>query len=439
MTVPPGKFGLPFIGETIEFFSDPNFAAKRHQEYGPIFKTKLLGQPTVFLSGLNGNKFVLGNENTLFEASWPTSTRKLLGPYSVSTQMGEVHRSRRKILAQAFMPRALAGYIPSMMAKVKHYCDQWEQTQSFSWYPELRNLTLDIACELFVGIEEGSRRSLGHNFETWVQGLFSIPLPLPWTVFGKSLKARTALLVEIGEIIQQRKSQTANSSDTPKDALSLLINAKDENGNTLSDTELQDQILTLLFAGHETLTSNMTSFCQQMAMHPEVFTCLREEVDQFSGQPLTLERLKEMSYLEKVLQEVMRFTPPVGGGFRKIIKECQFEEFTFPEGWQVIYEINTTHEDPELYPEAEKFNPDRFETDTLTAISKYGFLPFGGGFRECIGKEFARLEIKLFAIYLIENYEWQLEPNQDLSPAIAPTPYPKDGLKVTFQKRGHKG
>ena len=435
MTVPPGSFGLPLIGETLEFFKDPNFATKRHQEYGPVFKTRLLGQPTIFLSGVEANQFIFSQENKFFEASWPTSTRKLLGPYSLSVQMGEVHRSRRKILAQAFMPRALSGYIPSMMGKIQHYCDRWEEAQNFSWYPELRSLTLDVACELFVGLENGSKRSLGHNFETWVQGLFSIPFPFPWTVFGKSLKARTALLTEIGDIIQQRKTQDVMVPHEATDALSLLINATDENGETLSDQELQDQILTLLFAGHETLTSNLTSFCQQMALHPEVCDRLRTEVDQFRSLPLTVDRLKDMSYLEKVLQEVMRFTPPVGGGFRKVIKDCQFEDFTFPKGWQILYEINATHEDSELYPDAEKFNPDRFETDTLTAVTKYGFLPFGGGFRECIGKEFARLESKLVAIYLLENYEWQLEPNQDLSPAIAPTPYPKDGLKVNFSKR----
>lgn len=432
MTPPPGNFGLPVLGETLQFFRDPEFATKRHQQYGNIFKTRLLGQPTIFVKGPEANQFVLSNENDKFIVNWPTSTQKLLGPYSLSMQMGEVHRSRRKILAQAFMPRALSGYIPTMQQKIAEYTDRWIQQQELTWYPELRDLTLDIACELLVGIENGSQRSLGKNFEGWVSGLFSIPLPLPWTSFGKALRYRKALIAEISDIIRMRQERLP-STEPPKDALGLLLTVKDEEGQKLSNTELNDQILTLLFAGHETLTSSIATFCLQMALHPEICDRLRTEVQSFKDQPLTLERIKAMTYLETVLQEVLRVTPPVGGGFRKIIKDCQYGGYDWPAGWQVLYSISATQDDANLYPEAKRFNPDRFETDPLSAVPKYGYLPFGGGLRECLGKEFARLELKLFAIHLLQTVEWTLQPDQDLSLAIAPTPYPKDGLKISIK------
>ena len=434
MTPPPGTLGLPFIGETLQFFRDSTFASKRHAQYGDVFKTRLLGATTIFMKGPDANQFLLSNENNRFVVSWPKSTETLLGPASLANQRGDIHRSRRKILAQAFMPRVLSGYIPTMMNKIANYIDKWQETGELTWYPELRNLTLDIACELLVGVSDGSQRSLGKNFETWVVGLFSIPIPLPGTTFSKSMRARKSLIDEISHIIRDRKQQT-NSSSTVTDALGLLLNAEDDDGYQLSETELNDQILTLLFAGHETLTSSVASFCLQMALHPEICERLRKEVDEFQAQPLTLDRIKSMNYLEKVIQEVLRHTPPVGGGFREIKEDCQYNGYDFQKGWRILYGINTTHGDETLYPDHDSFNPERFDAPPLSSVPKYGYLPFGGGLRECIGKEFARLELKLFAIHLLQTSQWGLLPNQDLSLSVMPTPTPRDGLQVKLQAR----
>ncbi|MCM1985159.1 cytochrome P450 [Lyngbya confervoides] len=435
MTLPPGKMGLPILGETLAFFNDPEFAPKRFSQYGPIFKSRILGQPTIFVKGSQANQFVLLNEPERFTVSWPPSTQRLLGPCSLSMQQGHTHRSRRQILAQAFMPRALAGYIPTMMSILERYGDRWCQSSPLTWYPELRHLTLEIACQLLVGLENGSQTSLGKNFEGWTAGLFSLPLPFPWTAFGKALRCRQQLIAEISSIIDHRQSTEDRTDDPASDALGLLLKAEDDQGQRLSPTELNDQILTLLFAGHETLTSGLATFCLQMAQHPAVRHRLRAEIDQQAQDPLTLERIKAMPYLEKVMQEVLRFTPPVAGGFRQVVQDCQFETYTFPKGWQVLYQIAATQSDPSLYPNPDTFDPDRFESEPIAAVPKHGYLPFGGGIRECLGKEFARLEMKLFAIHMLQTYDWQILPDQDLSLTITPTPAPKSGLKVHFCPR----
>ncbi len=109
LSLPPGSLGLPAIGETLDFFRDGQFGNKRHKKYGPVFKTSLFGQPTTFLKGVEANQFILTHENQYFEVRWPPSLKALLG-YSLSLQIGAMHQSRRKILAQAFMPRALSSY-----------------------------------------------------------------------------------------------------------------------------------------------------------------------------------------------------------------------------------------------------------------------------------------------------------------------------------------
>ena len=201
--------------------------------------------------------------------------------------------------------------------------------------------------------------------------------------------------------------------------------------------ELKDQILLLLFAGHETLTSAIASFCLLTAQHPEVMQLLRDEQDRLNimGTP-TLEDLKAMSYLEQVLKEVMRLVPPVGAGFRKAIKTFELGGYRIPEGWSIPYQIAQTHKDESIYPESDRFDPERFALDKAAdKQASFGYIPFGGGLRECLGKEFARLEMRLFASKLLQNYQWELIPNQNLDLITVPTPHPRDGLKVNFSGR----
>lgn len=429
---PPGKGGLPLIGETIAFFSDPDFNRKRVNKYGKVYQTNIFGSPTIVMIGSEANTFLFRHENKYVVSSWPKSTRILLGQKSLAVNNGSFHTSRRKLLYQAFQPRALANYIPTMAQITDAYLKKWVEISTLTWYPELRDYTFDIASNLFVSTEVGSQTTIGHYFEDWCGGLFTLPISLPWTKFGKALKARKKLLASLEQIIRHRQQ----ADDPGQDALGLLIQAKDEAGNGLSLEELKDQILLLLFAGHETLTSAIASFCLLTAQHPNVLAKLRSEQANLNitGTP-TLADLQAMTYLEQVLKEVMRLIPPVGGGFRKAIADFEFAGYRIPQGWNIQYQIAQTHQDQDLYPESDRFNPDRFAADNLIDKSSFGYIPFGGGLRECIGKEFARLEMRLFASKLLQNYQWELIPEQNLDLVTVPTPHPRDGLKVNFSHR----
>jgi cytochrome P450 len=297
------------------------------------------------------------------------------------------------LLYQAFQPRALAGYIGAMENITQRYLEKWAKMETMTWYPELKNYTFDVAAKLLVGIDRGSETALGHNFETWYKGLFSIPLDVPWTQFGKSKNSRKLLLAELEKIIRDRQQGTPSGND----ALSLLISGRDDEGKSLSLEEMKDQVLLLLFAGYETLTSAIGSFCLLVAQNPDVMAKIRAEQQQFpASESLTLEQLKQMTYLEQVMREVLRLVPSLGGGFRQVIKACEFGGYEIPKGWSVLYEINQTHQDSAVYPEADRFDPDRFSLERSTNAKPFSYVPFGGGLRECLGKEFARLEMKLW-------------------------------------------
>jgi cytochrome P450 len=436
LPTPSGELGLPLLGETLNFLFDPKYAAKKKSKYGGIFKTHIFGSPSVFMVGAEANQFIFANENKYFDVSWPASTQALLGANSLSMQMGHTHSSRRKLMAQAFQPRTLASYTPAIAAITDRYLQRWQQMGSLTWYPEIRDYTFDIASTLLLDTPERFRPLLSKYFHTWCAGLFSVPLRLPWTAFGKAMNARHQIRELLGEIVQTRQQAISMGEGLGNDALSILLQAEDEQGNKLSLDELKDQILTLLFAGHETLTSAIASFCLLLAQHPEVSDRARLEQQTLiaSDPEITPDTLKQMPYLDAVMKEVLRFVPPVGGAFRKAKQDFEFKGYRIPKGWTVIYQIKQSHQDETIYSEPDIFNPDRFLETTTDKQKLFSYVPFGGGMRECLGKEYAKLEMKIFGAMLLRNYRWQLSPDQDLTLITIPTPHPRDGLKVNFQR-----
>jgi len=436
LPLPPGSFGLPVIGETFSFLRNPNFVQQRQQQYGQIYKTHVFGCPTVVIIGAEANRFLFSNENRYFadgvSQSAPPQAKLLMGTGAIIMQTGDKHLQQRKLLAQAFQPRALAGYVDIMAATTYNYLETWERTGNFNWYLEIRKYTLDVACKLLVGIDVDN--DFGKLYETWGKGLLSFPIPLPWTKFSKALRSRKLLLAKIEAIILERQQE----STTKQDVLGLLLQARDENGNSFNLEELKEQLLTLLFAGHDTLSSSLTALCLLLAQNPQVKDAVRAEQMQLGlDQPLTLV-LKQMTYLEQVLKEVLRLYSPASGP-RKVIKSCEFNGYLIPQGWQVFYHPAATHQDSSIYTQPEDFDPERFAPPRSEDKQKsMSYIPFGGGVRECLGREFAKLEMKLFAALLVRDYDWELLPGQNVDMVMLPTPHPRDGLKVKFWRRDSK-
>lgn len=310
----------------------------------------------------------------------------------------------------------------------------WERMKTLTWYPELKKYTLDIACKLFVGLDTASDENLEKVYEAWSDGLLSIPIRFPFSKFGRAIRAREQLLARIDELIVQRQKEP----NVYHDVLGILLQAQDEDGNRLSIEDVKDNVLAMLVAGHETLTSALTSFCLLLAQHPEVLQAARLEQAQFvQTQLLTPEHLKQMTYLDQVLKEVLRILPPVvRSGSRKVLEDSEFGGYHIPKNWDVFYQIQETHQDLNLYAQPERFDPQRFACERAQDKQKvFSHIPFGGGIRECLGKEFARLEMRLFAALLIRDYEWEILPGQNLERLVLPFSRPRDGLKVKFWRR----
>ncbi len=426
--LPPGKFGFPLIGETLSFITDPDFGEKKKDKYGNIFKTNILGKPTVFMCGAEANRFILQSHFDYFswEKGWPKNFHELLGK-SLFLQDGDEHKRNRKLLMPSFHGGALNNYFETMRNIVESYLSKWENLENFTWFTELKQMTFEIASVLLLGSKRGENVAyLSGLFNDLTLGLFSFPIKIKGTKYYKALKARDLLLSHLEQEISKRKKNPTN------DTLGLLIQTKDEEGNSLSIEEIKVQALLMLFAGHETTTSMLTSFCLALSQNPDVLMKVKKEQNKLHQQEeLSLNQLKQMPYLEQVLKEVERLYPAVGGGFRGVVKPFVFNGYYVPEGWQVLYRIESTHKDENIYSNPLIFDPDRFSKsrDESKKVD-FSLVGFGGGSRFCLGYAFAQMEMKIFASLLLRNYRWKLAENQDLTLSNIPSLHPKSNLKV---------
>lgn len=434
LPLPPGSFGLPVIGETLNFLFDLDFARKRQAKYGSIFKTRLLGRPTVVMMGPEANQFLLSTHMDCFSwrEGWPATFRELLGE-SLFLQEGEEHRRNRKLLMPAFHGKALEGYTDTMQTLTQRYAQKWETQGQLVWFDEMKQLTFDIASTLLLGSDVGEQTAqLSSWFTDLTNGLFAPPIRWRWLPFGKALYARDQLLKHIERVIQERQANPT------QDTLGLLVQSQDEDGNRLTTAEIKVQALLMLFAGHETTTSMLTSLMMALAQNPEIWAKARQEQLALQAEvaQLTLGQLRQMPYLDQIIKEVERCYPPIGGGFRGVIKAFEFNGYRVPEGWMALYRIDAAHRDRRCYSESDRFDPDRFGPERAEHKRyEFSLVGFGGGPRVCVGLAFAQLEMKLVAVHLLRHYTWELLPQQDLRLNAIPTLRPRSGLKVNFRKR----
>lgn len=375
--------------------------------------------------GAAAAEFVLssGMECLSWREGWPFTFKRLLGR-SLFVQEGAEHRRNRRLLMPAFHGMALASYVTTMEAIIQRYLHKWEALGEFVWYDEFKQLTFDIASQIFLGTPPGQDTArLSRLFTQLTNGLFGAN-------FLQALNARKQLLTHLTQIIHERQQHPSS------DALSLLIQAEDETGDRLSLEEIRNQALLLLFAGHETTTAMLTWICLELDRHPTVLQTARDEQLKrvtADSHLLTPDSFNQMPYLEQILWETERLHPPVAGGFRGVIKPFEFNGYHVPQGWLLQYSILQTHRLSSVYANPEQFDPDRFSPQRQEAKPQpFNLIGFGGGARICIGLAFARLEMKLIMAHLLRDYEWQTLPDQSLEPVIIPTRRPQDGLRVQF-------
>ncbi|XP_016503232.1 beta-amyrin 28-monooxygenase-like [Nicotiana tabacum] len=437
--LPPGKSGWPVIGESLEFLSTgwkghpEKFIFDRISKYSSnVFKTHLLGEKAAVFCGDSGNKFLFSNENKLVQAWWPSSVDKIF-PSSTQTSSKEEAIKMRKMLPNFLKPEALQRYIGIMDDIAQRHFKSWENQEQVFVFPLAKRYTFWLACRLFVSVEDPNHvAKLADPFDVLASGLISIPIDLPGTPFNRAIKASNFIRKELVAIIKQRKIDLAEGKALPnQDILSHMLLTSDENGKFMHELDIADKILGLLIGGHDTASSACAFIVKYLAELPEIYEGVYKEQMEIAkskaqGELLNWEDIQKMRYSWNVACEVLRLAPPLQGAFREALIDFTFNGFSIPKGWKIYWSANSTHRNPEVFPEPLKFDPSRFEG---RGPAPYTFVPFGGGPRMCPGKEYARLEILVFMHHLVKRFKWEKTiPDEKI--VVNPMPIPAKGLPV---------
>lgn len=447
--LPPGSCGWPFVGETMEFVrarnvgSPEKFVRERMVKYkSEVFKTSLLGSPTVMLCGVGGNKFLFSNENKLVAVWWPASVKALLGD-CLATTPGAQGMLMKKMVSYFVSPDAFTKlYIQTMDIVSRHHIrTYWQGKEELKVFPAVKLYTFELACRLFMSVEEAEQiKKLSALFYIFTAGILSLAVDIPGTRFYKAKRATAAIKKELLLIVRQRREALEQKTAVPsQDLLSHLLSFPDENGKFMSEDVIVNNALLLLFAGHDTSSCTITLLIRALAQHPHVYHKVHREQEEIAaskkeGEYLQWEDIQKMRYSWNVVSETMRLWPPVSGAFREALVDIKYGGYDIPKGWKFYWSAQLTHTDSILNPNSEEFDPSRFDGGGPVP---YSFVPFGGGPRMCLGKEFARLEILTFLHNIVTRFKWELLiPDEKL--VYDPIPTPEKGLPVRLQCHHHQ-
>jgi len=413
------------ILEAVGFFRDPDFASRRFQEYGDVFETTLIGQRLVFIQGERAIRDLFDQSDAV-QGWWPKSVQTLLGSRSLANRNGAAHKARRRVVGQLFATAALRRYCPSIVAMVDALAEELLQSNAdIPLADRMRRFAFAVIATTVLGLDGEDRDALFTDFEIWTKALFSVPFAVPGSPFARALAARSRLLNRLQTVLRD--------ADDGRGGLDLLSGGLDEAGLPLTDEDLVEQLLLLLFAGYETTASSLSCLMRALLLHQELMPWLQEELDQLTwppqDDPTSAFDPNRAPRLQALCSEVMRMTPPVGGFFRQTVAPITLADVEIPAGKviQIALAASNRHGDSDL----ETFRPQRH----LDGSSQPMLLPFGGGERVCLGKALAELEIRLMTVGLIKQVRFSAVPGQNLDLQLIPSPSPKDGLLVSSAPR----
>ncbi|KAM0853346.1 hypothetical protein ACQ4PT_051138 [Festuca glaucescens] len=441
--LPPGSLGLPVIGQTLGILramhvnSVDQWFGDRIGRYGLVSKFSLFGKPTVLLAGPAANKFMFFS--SLLPPYLPLFSRRIMGEKNILSLYGDDHRRIRGALMEFLKPDMLKLYVNRIDAEVRHHLEEnWAGRTIVTVLPLMKRLTFDIISALVFGLEASAvRDALAHDVGCMLAGMTAIPVNLPFTTFGRSLKAsqRARRLLEV--IIREKKAEQGDSPN--KNLIGHLLSMRDEHGEQLlTHEEIIDNSLIPMIAGHDTASTLMTFMIRHLANDPATLAAMVQEHEEIArnkadGEALTWVDLSNMKFTWRVALETLRIVPVVVASYKIALDDIEFGGYSIPKGWQVFWTSSATHMDPSIFPEPAKFDPSRFENLSSTT-PPCSFIGFGAGPRICPGMEFAKVQILVTMHYLVRHFTWKLSCKENTF-TRNPIPSPLHGLPIQLQHK----
>jgi cytochrome P450 family 110 len=413
----PNCITSPPWWQLINWIADPlGFQDRYSRKYGDIFTIKLSGlgsfvvishPQTIQEIFSQESKFDVGRGNELAEP--------FLGQNSLMLIDGDRHRRERKLLMPPFHGERLQTYAKLTCLITEQVASQWQVGQRFVARTVMQEISLEMILQIVFGLSEGERyEQLKPLLTDWIDVTGS-PLRASmiflrflqqdwgmWTPWGQMKQLQRRIYDLFQAEIEERRTR---GNEERTDVLSLMMAARDEDGQAMTDEELRDELLTILFAGHETTATTLAWAFYQVHQRLDVRDKLIKELDSLEENSSPME-IAQLPYLTAVCQETLRMYPILPVLFSRIAKSpIKIAGYLFDAETNLMPSIYLVHYREDLYPNAQQFNPERFLERQYSASE---YFPFGSGGRRCLGYALAQLEIKLVLATILSQYQLAL-------------------------------
>lgn len=444
--LPPGPRGLPIIGESLPFGRDPlGYLTRAARTYGDVVRVPFGPQHFTLVAHPDQIEEVLVAKGRGFPKEDIEQLRGsldyLLFGTGLLTSNGDFWLRQRRLAQPAFHRQRIAAYAGAMVAHTEGLTARWRPGQSLALHDELMALTLKIVAETLFGVDADADAEVVGQALTAVMDIsadtlgqpFQLPVLVPTPANLRFRKAVADLERIIGRVIAERRAKGEDRGDL----LSMLLQARDEDGSGMSDRQVRDEAITLFLAGHETTALALSWTFYLLGQHPAVEARLAAELAQALGDRApTMDDLPRLPYTGLVLKESMRLFPPAWTlSMRQASEETTVGGFRIPKGELVMLSQWVTHRDPRHFAEPERFLPERWADGLEARLPRFAYFPFGGGRRLCIGQSFAVMEATLILAAMLRRFRFELAPGWVATPQPSITLRPKEGVRVTVRAR----
>jgi cytochrome P450 len=436
---PPGDLGID-LRRSLDMNSERllRVLLDLYRRHGPVFETRMLHHRMTFLLGAPATAYALLEHPEQFH--WRDGhfgqLAPLLGDGLITTDEAYHDRARRLIMP-AFHRGQIGAAVAIMTAEADARCAAWSPSEIVDVYRWTRETSLRIALRAFLGVnpdDHGGGAAIAVHFERALQfygvDLYSRLLRGPGTPWAHMRAARARLDTFVhAAIAQRRREGMADRTDI----LSGLLRACTESPDGLSDEEIRDQLVTLLFAGHDTTSSTVAFVLYELARRPDLRDRLRKEQEHvLQGELPMAEHVdgKTLPELERVIDETLRRYPPVFIGARRAMTDIEVQGVPIRRGSYVQVAYWATHHLEELFADPHAFHPDRWTQEMRAALPRSAYTPFGGGSRICIGKRFGLTAVRTILTSLLRRHDISAPGDFDLHLQLEPTLSPRNGLPV---------
>jgi cytochrome P450 len=423
--------GLPVFGRLFEYAKDP-VALFHHQweTYGPVSPFNALFDEAVMLLGPDACEAALRNKDKAFanEPAWG----RIVGPFFNRGLMlldFEEHHAHRRIMQEAFTRDRLTAYAAAVHPAIARGMADWGSDPDFRAYPALKQLTLDIAADIFMGGAEDTSRAemerVNRAFIACVQAAAGVVrADVPFTRWGRAHRGRKVLEQFLRHYLPAKRATRTD------DIFSVLCHIETEDGQRFSDDDVINHMIFLMMAAHDTSTITTSTMLQYLGQHPEWQERCREEAIALGPEP-TLAELEGLEAVDRVMREALRLRAPVPILVRRTVKDTEVAGVRIPADTDVMVGVQFSHLMPEYWTDPETFDPDRFAPERREDKShRFAWEPFGGGVHKCIGLYFAGMEVKAILHRLLRDYRWSVDPGYVAPLDHHSLPFPKDGQPI---------